>query len=443
MATMSSVLTLMREKPFAEAEEIFRQVRSAQDIASLLANFDERPPKMPKNESSEGMRSMLSHSTSSRPDPSASPSVEHQILTTSRKRSTPEIDPPSSTLALIATQPLPDEDKLRQAVDAFFAGAGKLFHVFSRQQGMLLFDSVYRPADNKRDNAAICELTALGALGWCYGHEGLPPGDGDLYYSFARYHLEDSIDADTLRGMRSCALIAMYNVMDKSTVALAYIELGLSMARQRGLHGKVRPLEMAKEEWIDCKRVWRTLTFLANWLTASIGLVSDADKPVNDALEELAVEDHSSFDDLIQTKIAEISVITASMLRTVYGFDRLSPRAARMMIDDLERWYLKLPPSMELGRLLYSPNIVGTHTTRGPALFVHLLYFGALLMLFRRIVAQAHYTSHLSSGQSWAENKSDTSMCLERGINAAVQSARILEALNTRFGIFKHCWLVM
>lgn len=443
MATMSSVLTLMREKPFAEAEEIFRRVRSAQDIASLLVNVDKRPPKMPRNKSSEGMRSMLSHSTSSRTDLSASPPLDHQLSANSRQQRTPEIDPPSSSLSLLATQSLPDEDKLRQAVDAFFAGAGKLFHVFSRQQGMLLFDNVYRPTDNKRDNAAICELTALGALGWCYGHESLPPGDGDLYYSFARYHLEDSIDADTLRGMRSCALIAMYNIMDKSTVALAYIELGLSMARQRGLHGKVRPLEMAKEEWIDCKRVWRTLMFLASWVSASIGLVSDADKPINDALEELAVEDHSNFDDLIQTKIAEISVITASMLRTVYGFDRLSPRAARMMIDDLERWYLKLPPDIELGRLLHSPDVVGTHTTRGPALFVHLLYFGALIMLFRRIVAQAHYTSHLSSGQSWLENKPDTSICVEKGIHAAVQSARILDTMNTRFGVFKHCWLVM
>lgn len=442
LAAVSRVLHLMRDKPVAEAEEIFRQVRRAQDIASLLATIDKRPLEKSdekSSESSEGIGSKVGYISTSRIDLSSSPFLEHPFSATSRTRSTPGLGPPHFALS---KQYLPDEDKLRRAVDAFFASVGKLFHVFSYEQGRLLFDRVYRPPHNARDNPSICELNALGALGWCYRREGLPSSDGELYYSFARHYVEDSIHASPLRGMRSCALIAMYNIMDRPTVALAYLDLGLSVARQRGLHGRVRPLEMLRDDWIDCKRVWRTLTSLGSWLAACIGVVLDVHKPILEALIDLAVDSQPSFDELVQAKMAELSVLTATILRTVYEFEIFSPHAASLVIEDLERWYLQLPPSMNLERLRHARDDM-ENTQQSPALFLHLLYLGALLMLFRRTVAQAYRIPQLSGGQNWVENKADASRCLEKGINAAVQSARILHAMRTSFEIDEHCWLVM
>jgi hypothetical protein len=55
----------------------------------------------------------------------------------------------------------------------------------------------------------------------------------------------------------------MYNVMNKATVALAYVEIGLSMARRHRLHDRsYRHNVITPDAWLDYRRTWRTLMFI-------------------------------------------------------------------------------------------------------------------------------------------------------------------------------------
>lgn len=120
-------------------------------------------------------------------------------------------------------RPLPSTDALRKCVDAFYQESGKLFHVFSRSHIESQFQLLSSQGDKQALRLAVCELCAVAALGSQYIKETLPEGTEQTMYNAAKQLLEDVVTVDTTRAGKVCAILGMFNIMNKQKVAMTFV----------------------------------------------------------------------------------------------------------------------------------------------------------------------------------------------------------------------------
>lgn len=113
------------------------------------------------------------------------------------------------------------------------------------------------------------------------------------------------------------------------------------------------------------------------------------------------------------------------------------------MIQDLEGWYFKLPPQMQLRSL--SERDIPLEAKRS-IYHVHLLYLGANMLLFRRIVAeniQIRWWDINISPLLWHPSSDLPSKQGPSALLTATSSAKIVKLLLDNNSIFQRCRLIM
>jgi hypothetical protein len=120
---------------------------------------------------------------------------------------------------------IPSASTTQAAIDSFFSSSGQLFHVFSREQVSGYFEDVFGsdgcPIPSQK--TAICCLAAVAAVGVQYNADDFEAGIDGVFYDVARHFFENLMDEQPLDAIKACTLLAMYNIMNKATVSLAYI----------------------------------------------------------------------------------------------------------------------------------------------------------------------------------------------------------------------------
>jgi len=145
---------------------------------------------------------------------------------------------------------------------------------------------------------------------------------------------------------------------------------------------------------------------------------------------------------VVQTEMSKLCLLKADILRMHLAFRDLTTAAMDSISRDLQSWYQDLPQSMHL-------DMVGREDlaleTKRSIFHVHLLYLGAIMLLYRRIASQYLQTYSVTKertawqmpiGEAVARHSSEA-------VLAASTSARILRLLLEDDGVFKRCWLVM
>jgi len=144
--------------------------------------------------------------------------------------------------------------------------------------------------------------------------------------------------------------------------------------------------------------------------------------------------------------MTKIALLNAEILKLHLAFTELTSLSLHAIQQTLQAWHSKLPEEMHLSNLSRQDLAVNV---RRAIFHVHLLYLGAVMMLYRRIASQlVQYSTsgEIPSGSANAANRPDRDSLLEqaeKGITAAKHSARILGLLLAEQGVFKRCWLVM
>lgn len=112
------------------------------------------------------------------------------------------------------------------------------------------------------------------------------------------------------------------------------------------------------------------------------------------------------------------------------------------VVQDLQQWYDNLPEKLHIEHM---GDLDLPLEARRSLYHVHLLYLGAIMLLYRRIALQ-----HLQSQETGSDrtilpdlDAGNVAEHGERGLLAAISSARILKLALDEGGIFKRCWLVM
>ena len=141
-------------------------------------------------------------------------------------------------------------------------------------------------------------------------------------------------------------------------------------------------------------------------------------------------------------EMTKISILKAVILRMHLAFKDLTKLAVQAIMTDLKDWYDKLPQEMALATLAQSDL---PHSVRRSIYYVHLLYLGAIMLLYRRVASQ--YNRSVAEGSDAdGQQKFFEQLMLdhaEQGVLAAKTSARILGLLLRQVGCFKRCWVVM
>ena len=128
---------------------------------------------------------------------------------------------------------------VKRAVDMFFLSTGMMFYIVPREQLDEILDSlpfpdiapftaVLKSSTTLQSRARLAELCGMAAVGLLYlriADEGkAPPAKlGHYFYSITKQMLDSAIEANPLRAMKVCALLTLYNIYVKASVALAYV----------------------------------------------------------------------------------------------------------------------------------------------------------------------------------------------------------------------------
>ena len=131
--------------------------------------------------------------------------------------------------------------------------------------------------------------------------------------------------------------------------------------------------------------------------------------------------------------MVKIAILKQEILRINTKLGQLSPISISVVRRDLLQWYQDLPDEMRLSNLVNNPDI--STDLRRTIYYVHLLYLGALMLIYRQTPNEAQ---HLSDTEP--ESREQTHL---DAVVAARQSARILNLLREEDGIFQRCWICM
>lgn len=450
---LERVLGALRSKSPEEANMMLQRIRTADDIVSLSSpDNDDRSVAAP-SEASTGRSQSTDISTSTtglatslaEGHPKVSPFLGDCGFDKTGPKDTQRPDTSVYLIRLI----IPSAQLTRAAIQSFFSSAGKLFHVFSPEQVDVFYKSVFglgldgRP--NESQKVAICCLAVVAAIGVQYNVGDFDKDVDQIFYDVARHYFVDVMEDRPLEAMKICAMLAMYNIMDKATVALAYIEVGLGLSKRHNMNGSLfGPSTLDTEQAFDYRRTWRTLIFFSSWLSSTLGYISGShdsafQKLVPQAQGEI---DHSSdIVEIVQTEMTRISLIKAEILRVHLTRKELSVAAVDAIMQVLQDWHTELPSQMHLSNLGRQDL---SDSVRRSIFYAHLLYLGAIILLYRRIASQvADVTVRGVAVVAPTPQQECLLKHAEKGITAAKHSSRILGLLLSERGIFKRCWLVI
>ncbi|GAO20109.1 hypothetical protein UVI_02008780 [Ustilaginoidea virens] len=140
--------------------------------------------------------------------------------------------------------------------------------------------------------------------------------------------------------------------------------------------------------------------------------------------------------------MARICILKADILRMHLVFQELSMKSIETIMQDLQRWYEELPDCVRLE----SSGRDGLQTeTKRSIMHLHLLYLGAMMLLYRRVVTQ-FLQSYLIGSSPGVLQMSCNDVIVQQAnetVLAASTSARIVKLLMDDQAVFKHCWLVI
>ncbi|RSL57579.1 hypothetical protein CEP54_008230 [Fusarium duplospermum] len=457
LEALERLFSTLQAKSTQDANLLLQQIRSSDDIDALLDLEDETsPPSLNGSiNTSSGVSSLSTPTAASASEEQSvrsSPSVDQKPVScssqathvsndTDQKASSRElsIDVSRSLVSLV----IPSATTTQTAVDSFFNSSGRLFHVFSREQILRYHEDVFAndSCTVANQKTAICCLAAVAAVGVQYNGDDFDVGTDGVFYDVARHFFENLVEEQPLDAIKACTMLAMYNMMNKATVSLAYIDVGLNMSKRHSLNDKLyHHPSLSPEEWIDYRRAWRTLI----WLSSTLGYIKGGHISFRELVPLVEVEvDHSSeVSHIVQTEMTKISLLNAEILRMHLSSKEMTCQAIDAIDKDLQDWHDLLPSQMHLPNLCRQDLPV---EARRSILATHLLYLGTRMLLYRRIASQLVWPSPTDDGSNFARESYEDNLLshADQAITAARQSSRILGLLQAEKGIFKKCWLII
>jgi hypothetical protein len=189
----------------------------------------------------------------------------------------------------------------------------------------------------------------------------------------------------------------------------------------------------------------------SSWLSSTLGYISESDDTsFQIVVPEASLEhDHNTpVGEIAQAEMTKISLLQARILRSHLALKVLTPDALDSALQTLQTWHETLPPQLLLANLGRTDM---SEQDRRTIFYAHLLYLGAIILVYRRVVSQVVQDSRdgVDINLPTAAEVSLQPLAgillsqADKGMFAAKYTARILGLLLANRGIVQRCWLVM
>jgi len=328
---------------------------------------------------------------------------------------------------------------VQSAVENFAASTGVLCNVFTADHidallatsfGHIklplhrLFFDVLKATTDVQGKARLAELSGMAAVGILYFQNSTydrppPVGLAEHFYALTKRMLDSAIESDALRGMKACAVLAMYNMVPKASVALAYAELGLGLGNMHGMQDNDCPSTLSQKDFLDHKRTWRLLVLFSGWLGSCLNYRADY---TSQALQLLQNDKESEEEDIIQREIIRITILKAKIMHTLPDGRGVDDSTIDGLRQELRSVYEGLPDWMAVSSLLARQDRA---QLRPMIFYLHLFFLSAMELLHRRVMDNPRLFDPIFSPPS-----DIVKVAVKDGLVAAQTATRLLSLME-------------
>ncbi|KAI9930082.1 hypothetical protein AWENTII_003451 [Aspergillus wentii] len=338
-------------------------------------------------------------------------------------------------LPMCSPKDLPPEEDTRAGATAFFSNTSALFYVMTPEEFDDLLQRVYR-SESPVDVVTLCEMCSLASVGSQYLPEQPLEDVKKTLFSTAIVHLDQCIKVDPVRALRILVCLSAYHIIEHHNVAHASIVSGLGLARKLGSQ-----IAKHSDQSLIIRKTYRTLIFMECWLSTSLGYppaLGDTEHTfINESIKcELEL---SNGDLAVQEQAGLVALLKSDILKGLYS-STSSENEIEVHVGKLEGWYSTLPQEMRLLALLSNEATPLPLAQQRGLLFLHLIYLGAIMLLYRRTLSMA-FANQLQSPTTMHSFPEGVSDYYDRAVMAAHQVARIFLLIDYEKNVYRRCWL--
>ncbi|KAK8013451.1 hypothetical protein PG991_009044 [Apiospora marii] len=341
-----------------------------------------------------------------------------------------------------------DTTRIQTAVDAFFELSEQWFLVFTKETITRYHRDIYAnslalPQPVKQ--AELCCLCAVAAVGmrFSYNDEQAVGYSETLYHTSTNYFslLYKILPLDAIK---VCTLLANFNIMNKRTTALAFVEIGLSLCIKHNLNdNNFREPGMSEDAWFNHRKTWRTLLFQSLLLSSTLGYVFGSGLYFEEfPLSDVELETVPMLPITVSRELTKLCLLKANISRMDFTLKGQTAASPGVLMQDLQQWYRQLPDDLYLAALIEEQG----RKKRVAIYYVNLMFLSATGLLYRHTAGRFLRSVGFVTRPPASPNGVSTKYVFENareGILAAQQAARIFELLVLEdVGIWK-CWLVI
>ncbi|KAF3009435.1 hypothetical protein E8E13_000527 [Curvularia kusanoi] len=463
--------TYLQSKSKEESDEAFAAIQNGAVPSEILDAVKNRTDSM-NAEPSSSRRNEAKDSGDLRPTAGQDPENSSSIRSSEGALTTPLHLMQSPENLVAVTTPIEGSsihsplmrivNSLGKGAEAFFTCTGCIFHIYDQTDAERYFKDLGPYIENTGKSwlelifqdfvpsqlkPALCSLCIMAAVGLQYTKEPIPalgfaPSTEDgtfefvsIFYESARHLLESVIEINMLEAMRACAAMTMFNTIGHATIAMVYVDMGISFAFSLGPNLQFRPANVSESAWIKHKRVARTLVTLRSWLVSTLGYVHAENPGAQLGSQWLMDEAKMTSNETIQQQLNKVVQIEANLLRTINSFSTIAPGVLNTARKDLAQWHDELPDWMQISAIL---KLTGQEAIlRRTVFLVHLFYLSASILL-ARLAHGAHTHSVAKSKELFPRyDLEEARTAAGDGVGAARTAARILRLQKAEGAVFQ------
>lgn len=144
----------------------------------------------------------------------------------------------------------------------------------------------------------------------------------------------------------------------------------------------------------------------------------------------------------IQKYLSEVGLMMADIMEDVYKSKPTVFSMVHKHTKILQDWEARLPPEMKLVELKKTQGNVFIEPHRRSLVLVHVMYFGAQILLQRRLLV-AMAQCRLNRKWELDGTPAEGTLVQQQCVAAAEECINLLDVLGYTRHMFRRCWLCM
>lgn len=202
----------IQHAPDTDAQAMFDRLREGHDPSAILAAAKPLDTGAQNDQSEKS--ATLTHPRA--PQRRMQQHADSTVLNEHTR--VPDLSDPAPLAVILQSQ----GGILAEAFSIFLKCTATIFHVYTQQEVDTLLTETLN-TDKEVPLSTLCAACGIAAVGSRFSRAKISPEMGEYYFNVTKQLLDECIEKTPLQALKVCALLAMCNIINKATAALAYV----------------------------------------------------------------------------------------------------------------------------------------------------------------------------------------------------------------------------